>query len=109
MCCMACLCQVLEAQAARTEDYGQESSKSSRSSSSQVSREQAELLVRYQSSFDDEQVDHQLMLALLEHLVGEQPGAVLVFLPGYEDIMTLRSARVNQNKNAFVSSYIFPN
>jgi len=37
-------------------------------------------------------VDHQLILSLLEYLVDEPQGGVLVFLPGYEDIMTLRSS-----------------
>ncbi len=37
-------------------------------------------------------MDHQLILSLLEYLVDEPQGGVLVFLPGYEDIMTLRSS-----------------
>jgi hypothetical protein len=80
---------VLEAQLARTDDYGAEVTSSS---SCQLTVEEAEQLARYQASFDDEQVDHRLILSLLEHLVEEPPGAVLVFLPGYEDIMGLRSA-----------------
>jgi hypothetical protein len=46
--------QVLESHAARTADWGEELTPSSASS-----REQAELLARYQSSFDDEQVSTQ--------------------------------------------------
>ncbi len=80
---------------ARTEDFGESRNLgliSSSSASSSLTREQAELLALYQSSFDDEQVDHQLILGLLEYLAGEAPGAVLVFLPGYEDIMAIRSS-----------------
>jgi hypothetical protein len=43
---------VLESHAARTADWGEELL----APSSASSREQAELLARYQSSFDDEQV-----------------------------------------------------
>ena len=92
---MSCCVQVLEVHAARTEDCREGgATTTTTTSSSCLSREQAELLAHYQSSFDDEQVDHELVLSLLEHLADEPPGAVLVFLPGYEDIITLRSSAI---------------
>ena len=49
------------------------------------------LLQRYQYSHDDEEVDVDLVVAVLDYLMGSsyEKGAVLVFLPGWHDISTL--------------------
>ncbi|GFR98538.1 ATP-dependent RNA helicase DHX36 [Elysia marginata] len=56
-----------------------------------ISPEDREILTAYQQSFDDEKVDINLVLCLLHkiHSSGIQ-GAILVFLPGYDDIMNLK-------------------
>ncbi|XP_037936872.1 3'-5' RNA helicase YTHDC2-like [Teleopsis dalmanni] len=54
--------------------------------------EKTQLLTAYQkqSNYDNE-VDHDLILSLLEGLYrGTHPGAILVFLPGYNDIVQQR-------------------
>ncbi|CAM9772109.1 unnamed protein product, partial [Sphacelaria rigidula] len=47
-----------------------------------------ELLTRYQFAFDDEAVDYGLVEALLRYVCRSayEDGAVLVFLPGWDDI-----------------------
>ncbi len=58
-----------------------------------LSAEQRELLEIYQAAFDEDRVDHRLIARIVEEIqrTGEE-GAVLVFLPGYDDIVTLRQA-----------------
>ncbi|CAM9232255.1 unnamed protein product, partial [Choristocarpus tenellus] len=50
-----------------------------------------ELLQRYQFAFDDEMVDYELIECLLRYLCHSayEEGAVLVFLPGWDDISRL--------------------
>uniref|UniRef100_A0A0B7AQ95 RNA helicase n=1 Tax=Arion vulgaris TaxID=1028688 RepID=A0A0B7AQ95_9EUPU len=58
-----------------------------------VSEEDRELLSAYQQSFDDEKVDISLVTCLINHIqTMEREGAILVFLPGYDDIMNLKAA-----------------
>ena len=76
--------------------------------SRELSEEQREVLALYHGSFDDDRVNHGLVVAIIEEIerssrnVGvpasdgsaasgiEDGGAILVFLPGYDDIVTLR-------------------
>ncbi|CAM6097575.1 unnamed protein product [Calypogeia fissa] len=63
-----------------------------------TSEAEAELLRKYHSSIDQEEIDVGLIQRLLKHLCGtpsedddkNQSAAVLVFLPGWEDIMKTR-------------------
>lgn len=49
------------------------------------------LLDVYHHTCSEELIDHELMLALIKHIHLELPkGSILVFLPGYDDIVTLR-------------------
>uniref|UniRef100_A0A2A4JX34 RNA helicase n=1 Tax=Heliothis virescens TaxID=7102 RepID=A0A2A4JX34_HELVI len=49
------------------------------------------LLDVYHHTFSEELIDHDLMLALIKHIHVSLPkGSILVFLPGYDDIVTLR-------------------
>ena len=56
-----------------------------------ISPEQQRLVELYLSTVDEDRVDCDLVLHLLLHIHTTQgPGAVLVFLPGYEDIAGVR-------------------
>lgn len=60
-------------------------------SSCELSCEDQELLKAYHHSFDDEKVDLQLILHLLHSICqSSDQGAVLIFLPGYDEIVSLR-------------------
>ncbi|CAD0202068.1 unnamed protein product [Chrysodeixis includens] len=49
------------------------------------------LLDVYHHTFSEELIDHDLMLALIKHIHISLPkGSILIFLPGYDDIVTLR-------------------
>lgn len=49
------------------------------------------LLDIYHHTFSEELIDHDLMLALIKHIHINLPkGSILIFLPGYDDIVTLR-------------------
>ena len=57
--------------------------------SQEMTEEEKEMLRLYTASVDTDIVDHDLVLHLLRHIHSNQPeGAVLVFLPGYDDIAT---------------------
>eukprot|EP00911_Craspedida_sp_UC1_P000583 UC1_evm4s445 len=64
-----------------------------------LSEEETALVRDYQATFDDDRVDLQLIVELLEAIVGPiergrdsaaTHGAILVFLPGYDEIMRLQ-------------------
>ncbi|XP_045500941.1 3'-5' RNA helicase YTHDC2-like [Colias croceus] len=49
------------------------------------------LLDVYHHSFSEELIDHDLMLALVKHIhLNMAKGSILIFLPGYDDIVSLR-------------------
>ncbi|XP_061388110.1 uncharacterized protein LOC133323172 [Musca vetustissima] len=60
---------------------------------SQQDKEKQKVLLAYQQQFnDDNEVDHDLILSLLEGLYrNAHPGAIMVFLPGYNDIVQQRN------------------
>lgn len=67
--------------------------------------EKAESLLRiYKDRYDEEAVNVDLILDLL-YLIDKQnsEGAVLIFLPGYEEIMNIRD-RILYNDSRFASS-----
>uniref|UniRef100_A0A672JZB1 RNA helicase n=1 Tax=Sinocyclocheilus grahami TaxID=75366 RepID=A0A672JZB1_SINGR len=58
---------------------------------SELNPEDQELLKAYHHSFDDEKVDLDLILHLLSNICqSSDEGAVLIFLPGYDEIVSLR-------------------
>ena len=57
-----------------------------------LTEEQRQVLEVYQNSFDDDEVDHGLIAELLVYIDQQEPGAVLVFLPGYEDIVSIKAS-----------------
>ncbi|KAI5089109.1 putative ATP-dependent RNA helicase YTHDC2 isoform X1 [Silurus meridionalis] len=61
------------------------------SSSGELSAQDQELLKAYHHSFDDEKVDLDLIMHLLFNICqSSDEGAVLIFLPGYDEIVGLR-------------------
>ncbi|XP_036258923.1 3'-5' RNA helicase YTHDC2 isoform X1 [Molothrus ater] len=62
-----------------------------RTSGSDLSAEDRELLTAYHHSFDDEKVDLDLIMHLLYNIChSSETGAILIFLPGYDEIVSLR-------------------
>uniref|UniRef100_A0A3Q2EH85 RNA helicase n=1 Tax=Cyprinodon variegatus TaxID=28743 RepID=A0A3Q2EH85_CYPVA len=60
-------------------------------SPTELNSEAQELLRQYHHSFDDQQVDLDLIMTLLLNIcTNTNEGAVLIFLPGYDEIVTLR-------------------
>ncbi|XP_032531141.1 3'-5' RNA helicase YTHDC2 isoform X1 [Chiroxiphia lanceolata] len=60
-------------------------------SGSDLSAEDRELLTAYHHSSDDEKVDLDLIMHLLYNICHScEAGAILVFLPGYDEIVSLR-------------------
>ncbi|KAM7024310.1 3'-5' RNA helicase YTHDC2-like [Acridotheres tristis] len=61
-------------------------------SGSDLSAEDRELLTAYHHSFDDEKVDLDLIMHLLHSICHScDAGAILIFLPGYDEIVSLRN------------------
>ncbi|XP_062370044.1 3'-5' RNA helicase YTHDC2-like isoform X3 [Cinclus cinclus] len=62
-----------------------------RASGSDLSAEDRELLTAYHHSFDDEKVDLDLIMHLLYNICHNcETGAILIFLPGYDEIVSLK-------------------
>ncbi|XP_027526656.1 3'-5' RNA helicase YTHDC2 isoform X1 [Neopelma chrysocephalum] len=62
-----------------------------RTSGSDLSAEDRELLTAYHHSSDDEKVDLDLIMHLLYNICHScEAGAILIFLPGYDEIVSLR-------------------
>uniref|UniRef100_A0A671VM71 RNA helicase n=1 Tax=Sparus aurata TaxID=8175 RepID=A0A671VM71_SPAAU len=67
--------------------------------SAELSTEDQELLKLYHHSFDDELVDLDLIMELLHNICStSSDGAVLIFLPGYDEIVTLRDRILYDDK-----------
>ncbi|KAM6230632.1 3'-5' RNA helicase YTHDC2 [Porphyrio hochstetteri] len=68
-------------------------------SGSDLSTEDRELLKAYHHSFDDEKVDLDLIMHLLYNICNRyEAGAILVFLPGYDEIVSLRDRLLFDDK-----------
>ncbi|XP_018417993.1 PREDICTED: probable ATP-dependent RNA helicase YTHDC2 [Nanorana parkeri] len=67
--------------------------------SSNLSAEEQELLKVYHHSFDDEKVDLDLIMHVLYNICQtSESGAVLIFLPGYDEIVGLRDRILYDDK-----------
>ncbi|XP_038589485.1 3'-5' RNA helicase YTHDC2 isoform X1 [Micropterus salmoides] len=65
----------------------------------ELSAEEQELLKLYHHSFDDEYVDLDLIMDLLHNICStSSDGAVLIFLPGYDEIVALRDRILYDDK-----------
>ncbi|KAJ7399956.1 putative ATP-dependent RNA helicase YTHDC2 [Pitangus sulphuratus] len=68
-------------------------------SGTDLSAEDRELLSAYHHSFDDEKVDLDLIMHLLYNICHScDAGAILIFLPGYDEIVSLRDRIVFDDK-----------
>ena len=64
-------------------------------------------LEMYHNTFDDDKVDHNLVLKLISHICKtKQDGAILVFLPGYDDIVGIRDRLLGEKEFSKQSKYI---
>ncbi|XP_070706567.1 3'-5' RNA helicase YTHDC2 isoform X2 [Pempheris klunzingeri] len=73
--------------------------------SAELSTDEQELLNLYHHSFDDEWVDVDLIMDLLHNICSTtSDGAVLIFLPGYDDIVTLRDRILYDDKRFSIHS-----
>lgn len=71
----------------------------------ELSPEDQELLKLYHHSFDDEFVDLDLIMTLLHHICSTtNEGAILVFLPGYDEIVTLKDRILFDDKRFSIHS-----
>ncbi|KAM9587113.1 3'-5' RNA helicase YTHDC2 isoform 4-T6 [Morphnus guianensis] len=82
---------LLESYSASVEFGNLDESSLVQTSGSDLSAEDRELLNAYHHSFDDEKVDLDLIMHLLYNICHScDAGAILVFLPGYDEIVSLR-------------------
>ncbi|RWS31417.1 putative ATP-dependent RNA helicase YTHDC2-like protein [Leptotrombidium deliense] len=79
-----------------------------------LSDEEKQLLEIYHRSFNDEEVDIKLILALLQKIClegdfstpDEAKGAILVFLPGYDEIVNLRELILSDFQHFDSNKYV---
>ncbi|KAK2498468.1 hypothetical protein MC885_008233, partial [Smutsia gigantea] len=82
---------LLESYSASLEFGNLDESSLVQSNGSDLSAEDRELLKTYHHSFDDEKVDLDLIMHLLYNICHScDAGAILIFLPGYDEIVGLR-------------------
>ncbi|XP_009958574.1 PREDICTED: probable ATP-dependent RNA helicase YTHDC2 [Leptosomus discolor] len=82
---------LLESYSASVEFGNLDESSLVQTSGSDLSAEDRELLKAYHHSFDDEKVDLDLIMHVLYNICQSyDAGAVLIFLPGYDEIVSLR-------------------
>ncbi|KAM6303908.1 3'-5' RNA helicase YTHDC2-like isoform 3-T5 [Podargus strigoides] len=82
---------LLESYSASVETGNLDESPLLQTSGGDLSAEDRELLKAYHHSFDDEKVDLDLIMHLLYNIChSSDAGAVLIFLPGYDEIVSLR-------------------
>ncbi|XP_019466113.1 3'-5' RNA helicase YTHDC2 isoform X2 [Meleagris gallopavo] len=68
-------------------------------SGNDLGTEDRELLKAYHHSFDDEKVDLELIMHLLYNICNSSDGgAILIFLPGYDEIVSLRDRIIFDDK-----------
>ncbi|XP_010285245.1 PREDICTED: probable ATP-dependent RNA helicase YTHDC2, partial [Phaethon lepturus] len=82
---------LLESYSASVEFENLDESSLVQTGGSDLSAEDRELLKAYHHSFNDEKVDLDLIMHLLYHICHScDAGAILIFLPGYDEIVSLR-------------------
>ncbi|XP_054875386.1 3'-5' RNA helicase YTHDC2 isoform X2 [Amphiprion ocellaris] len=71
----------------------------------EISTDEHELLKLYHHKFDDQWVDLDLIMDLLHNICSTtSDGAVLIFLPGYDEIVALRDRILYDDKRFFIHS-----
>ena len=72
-----------------------------------VSKEDEERLELYHNTFDDDKVDHGLILCLISYICKtKQDGAILVFLPGYDDIIGIKDRLYGDKEFSKPNKYV---
>ncbi|XP_074650448.1 3'-5' RNA helicase YTHDC2-like [Tubulanus polymorphus] len=91
--------ELLEAHLAANSDSSHDEALLVKKESQALTPEEKDLLNAYHLSFDDEEVDLDLIMTLLikiHQFMGE--GAILIFLPGYMEIVNLRNRIIYDEK-----------
>ncbi|XP_040397034.1 3'-5' RNA helicase YTHDC2 isoform X2 [Cygnus olor] len=90
---------LLESYSASVEFGNLDESSLVQSSGNDLGAEDRELLKAYHHSFDDEKVDLDLIMHLLYNIChSSESGAILIFLPGYDEIVSLRDCILFDDK-----------
>uniref|UniRef100_A0A8C3L563 RNA helicase n=1 Tax=Chrysolophus pictus TaxID=9089 RepID=A0A8C3L563_CHRPC len=90
---------LLESYSASMEFGNLDESSLVQASDNDLGAEDRELLKAYHHSFDDEKVDLDLIMHLLYHICNSSDGgAILIFLPGYDEIVSLRDRIIFDDK-----------
>lgn len=94
----------------KTYDCSVEEDESSKVKNATLSEDDKILLDIYHNTFNDENVDYNLLLSLVVHIHLKMPmGAILVFLPGYDDIVSVRekiNSEIKMNQGNRFNLYI---
>ncbi|XP_025000689.1 3'-5' RNA helicase YTHDC2 isoform X2 [Gallus gallus] len=90
---------LLESYSASMESGNLDESSLVQASGNDLGAEDRELLKAYHHSFDDEKVDLDLIMHLLYNICNSSDGgAILIFLPGYDEIISLRDRIIFDDK-----------
>ncbi|XP_075692702.1 3'-5' RNA helicase YTHDC2 isoform X3 [Rhinoderma darwinii] len=97
---------LLESYSASLEPSTLDESSLVQAESSSLSVEEQELLKAYHYSFDDEKVDLDLIMHILHYICqNSDSGAILIFLPGYDEIVGLRDHILYDDKRFTENSH----
>ncbi|XP_073533333.1 3'-5' RNA helicase YTHDC2 isoform X2 [Phyllobates terribilis] len=97
---------LLESYSATLEPGSLDESSLVQTESSSLTVEEQELLKAYHYSFDDEKVDLDLIMHILYNICqNSDSGAVLIFLPGYDEIVGLRDRILYDDKRFSENSH----
>ncbi|XP_069738647.1 3'-5' RNA helicase YTHDC2-like isoform X1 [Phaenicophaeus curvirostris] len=97
---------LLESYGASVESGNMDESSLVQKSGSDLSAEDRELLKAYHHSFDGEKVDLDLIMHILYNIChGCGAGAILIFLPGYDEIVSLRDRILFDDKRFADDAY----
>ncbi|XP_073532332.1 3'-5' RNA helicase YTHDC2-like isoform X2 [Phyllobates terribilis] len=97
---------LLESYSAPLEPGSLDESSLVQTESSSLTAEEQELLKAYHYSFDDEKVDLDLIMHILYNICqNSDSGAVLIFLPGYDEIVGLRDRILYDDKRFSENSH----
>ncbi|XP_076294803.1 3'-5' RNA helicase YTHDC2 [Lasioglossum baleicum] len=83
----------------KTYDYSVQDDAIAQTKDAPLSEEDKLLLAAYHHTFDDDNINYDLLLQLILYIhLKMPPGSLLVFLPGYDDIVTMREKINNEEK-----------
>ncbi|GIY23789.1 3'-5' RNA helicase YTHDC2 [Caerostris extrusa] len=92
------IAEVLTNQSIRSNESTDKSANNTVEDQLETREEDKVLIDAYTHSIDEEKIDHDLIICLLTRIsASQEDGSVLIFLPGYDDIVTLRDRILNEN------------